>query len=171
MSERTLAADYKLGVLYLLDHTEGPLTVSQIFDILLGEVFPNYFLLQQAISELEQNGLETRKEAGNISYHRITDQGHQTVSALEGELSVPLKKEILSRAESLGIGTDRRNMFLSDYKTSRTGYLVRLRVLAGKETQMDLSINVPTLEAAKALCEHWPLRAESIYENVLDKLM
>ena len=171
MSERTLAGDYKLGVLYLLDHSKGPLTASQIFDILLGEVFPSYFLLQQAISELEQNGLETRKEAGNVSYHRITDKGHQTLSALEGELSAPFKKLILSRAESQGIDTDRRNMFLSEYQISQAGYLVHLRILAGKETLMDVSINVPTLEAARTLCEHWPLRAESVYENILDKLL
>ena len=172
MSEKTLITDYKLSILFLLDSVKVHLTNGQICDVLLENLFSNYFLLQQALGELTESGFVYREGAGSISYFYLTDEGRESIPYLEKELSSMVRRAILERAHALGLDTDRPSYTLADYDRLVTGsYTVRLRQIEGRDTVMDISLSVPNQEAAKAICDNWQLRASKVYELLMDTLL
>lgn len=57
------------------------------------------------------------------------------------------------------------------YKGQKEGYQVRCRLSQDKLSLVDLTIAVPTEEAAKAICINWKEKSQSIYENLIEFLL
>ena len=87
---------YKLIILYMLEKVDFPLTNAQISGFVLDKGYTNYFHLQQAISELIDASLIQDKTVRNTSYYEITDQGKQTLTYFEDQISDGIKKIFLS---------------------------------------------------------------------------
>ena len=85
---------YKLIILYMLEKVDFPLTNAQISGFVLDKGYTNYFHLQQAISELIDASLIQDKTVRNTSYYEITDQGKQTLTYFEDQISDGIKKDI-----------------------------------------------------------------------------
>ena len=78
---------YKLIILYMLERAKLPLTNAQISDFILENDYTNYFNIQSAITELEQNRFITIETIRNSSHIHITDEGREVLGYCIQEIS------------------------------------------------------------------------------------
>lgn len=163
---------YKLIILYMLEKVDFPLTNAQISGFVLDKGYTNYFHLQQAISELIDSKLIVSKKIRNTSYLQITPQGRQTLSYFEDQISDGIKKDISDFFQENIIQMREELSAVADYyKSDGEGYQVRCRLRKDDFSLVDLTIAVPTEEAASAVCVNWKEKSQDIYENLIELLM
>lgn len=163
---------YKLIILYMLDKVDFPLTNAQISGFVLDKGYTNYFHLQQAISELIDSGLMESKTIRNSSYFRITPQGEQTLSYFEDQISDAIKADITQFfKENIIQLKDALSAVADYYKSDVEGYQVHCHLKKDDFSLVDLTIAVPTEEAASAVCMNWKEKSQDIYENLIEFLL
>lgn len=163
---------YKLMILYMLEKSEFPLTNAQISGFILDKGYTTYFHLQQAISELTESRLVKVKTVRNSSYFQITSQGKQTLSYFEDQISDGIKKDIADFFKENMMQFREELQAVADYyKDQEEGYQVRCRLRQNNLSLVDLTIAVPTEDAAKAVCLNWKEKRQSIYENLIEFLL
>lgn len=163
---------YKLIILYMLEKVDFPLTNAQISGFVLDKGYTNYFHLQQAISELIDSELIESKTIRNSSYFQITKQGEQTLSYFEGQISDDIKHDISEFFKENIIQMREELSAVADYYKGETeGYQVRCNLKRNDFSMVDLTIAVPTEEAASAICLNWKEKSQDIYEHLIELLM
>ena len=163
---------YKLIVLYMLEQVDFPLTNAQISGFILDKGYTSYFHLQQAISELTDSGLIRSETVRNASYFYITKSGVQTLEYFGKEISDEIKEEIAEFFRTNAMEIKEELSSVADYyKGEKEGYLVRCRAKEKDIPLIDLTLTVPTAEAAEAICETWKTRNKAVYEKLLDMLL
>lgn len=164
---------YKLIVLYMLQNTETPLTNSQISEFILDHEYTNYFNLQQAISELVEVSLIEKQTIINTSYYQLTKDGKDTLSFFENELSPQIRDEVLEYLKELGLEKAEPLLTTANYypATAPDTYTVRCQIVRKNTTLVDISFNVPGIDAAKAICLNWPEKSQQIYETIIEELL
>lgn len=163
---------YKLIILYMLEKVDFPLTNAQISGFVLDKGYTNYFHLQQAISDLIDSGLMESKTIRNSSYFQITKQGAQTLSYFEDQISNGIKTDISEFFKENIIQMREELSAVADYYKSETeGYQVRCTLKKNEFSMVDLTIAVPTKEAASAVCVNWKEKSQDIYENLIELLL
>ena len=75
----------------MLKHAESSLTNSQISEFILEREYTNYFHLQEAVSELVEAELIEKHTISNTSYYYLTEDGKNTLSYFEKELSADIR--------------------------------------------------------------------------------
>ena len=156
---------YKLIILYMLQNSEGDLTNSQITDFILDRKYTNYFQLQQAVSELVEADLVEMSSQSNRTYYRLTEEGKNTLKYFSKELSSDIKKEVEEYLNSL-------HCKIEEHLLTREGsYSVRLRIIEGGVSIVDLGIKVPNLAAAQSVCESWPYKYQNVYDKIMEELL
>jgi len=170
--DRDLLTHYKLGVLYLLDNAENHLTVSQICDILLERLYTNYFHLRQALGELAESGFIQKEGPDSASYFSVTPQGREACRYLENDLDISIRREIVEQIRKHDLGTSKPTFSHAEYdRTVTGGSRVYLRQVIAGEKALEITMAVPGQEAARVICESWPLRSEKAYEMLMDLLL
>jgi len=163
---------YKLIVLYMLKHAESSLTNSQISEFILEREYTNYFHLQEAVSELVEAELIEKHTISNTSYYRLTEDGKNTLSYFEKELSADIRKEVKEYLKSAGYEMQQRILTPADYYTSSQGsYAVNCRIIERNVSLLDINLIAPNLEAAKSMCRNWPDKSREIYAKIMEELL
>ena len=144
---------YKLIILYMLNEVDYPLTNSQISEFLLEKEYTNYFHLQQTFSELVDSNLLEVKTVRNASYYRLTEAGRTTLSYFGKEISDTIKEEIQNFLKEKGCEIkDSTSVSADYYKSTNQYYHVRCQLKERGADMLDLTLAVPTKEAAEAIC-------------------
>ncbi|HJB35577.1 MAG TPA: DUF4364 family protein [Candidatus Blautia merdipullorum] len=163
---------YKLMILYMLEKSEFPLTNAQISGFILDKGYTTYFHLQQALSELTDSELVKSKTVRNSSYYQITPFGKQTLSYFEDQISEGIKTDIANFFQENIIKIREELSAVADYyKGQEEGYQVRCRLRQDKVFLVDLTIAVPSEEAAKAICVNWKEKSQNVYETLIEFLL
>lgn len=163
---------YKLIILQMLKKVSLPLTNAQISDFILGEEYTSYFHLQQALSEMVESDLVTVQSVRNTSYYKMTENGEKTLSyfgnqisdAIQDDLDRYLKKNAYEMKNELATRADY-------YPTSFSEYEVRCRVMEQKTKLIELTLTVPTEDAAQAICRNWSAKSASLYDTIMNELL
>lgn len=163
---------YKLIVLYMLNNAEDSLSNSQISEFILDREYTNYFHLQQAVSELVESDLIEMQTVSNTSYYHLTEDGKNTLTYFEKELSPVIRREVKDYLKKTGREIHERILTPADYyATDQGSYTVRCQIIEKNQSMMDFSMSVPSQEAAKAICRHWPSKSQVIYEKIMEELL
>ena len=171
-SRDKLLTQYKIAVLYLLDATSRPLSTSQICDVLLDRLFTNFFNLQLSLSQLIDTGFVDKGEPNQFSYYAITPDGKDALKYLLPELALDMRREILSRVQSLHLDQREAIVPSADWGRSATGgSQVHLKLMEGNAPVVDLTLQVPGNEAARHICESWARKSQQVYEALLEELI
>ncbi|MFV0528733.1 MAG: DUF4364 family protein [Lachnospiraceae bacterium] len=162
---------YKLIILYMLDSVSYPLTNTQFSDFILGNNYTSFFHLQQAIGEMLEAQLIESETVRKVSYYTISETGQTTLAFFEKNISPAIKEEIHEFFSTNGTQIRKRVFTLSDYTlNANREYDVHLQVKERNATLIDLTIQVPTQEAAETACDHWADKCQSIYAHIIDEL-
>ena len=161
---------YKLIILYMLDKVNSPLTNSQICNFLLDHDYTSYFHLQETLSEMTESQLISVSAVRDTSYYKVTEKGSATLSYFTNEISGVIKEEVLQYLEENHVEIRNRTAVLADYyKNTAQEYLVRCQV---KERNLiDLTLSVPTEEAARSICHKWEGKCQEIYAFIMKELL
>ncbi|MEH2941867.1 DUF4364 family protein [Lachnospiraceae bacterium KK002] len=163
---------YKLIVLYMLDHVDFPLTNTQISNFVLENEYTTYFTIQQAISELTSAELVQPESTHNNTCYHITPAGRETLSYFPDKISDAIKTDVLSYFAENKIRLKQEISVLADYdKTTFQEYAVRCRIREKERSLIDLTITVRTREQAEAVCANWKKQNEEVYGYLMDLLM
>lgn len=162
---------YKLIVLYMLARVSFPLTKAQICDFILEREYTNFLTLQQAISELIDSGLAAAQSIRNRTHLSITGDGTETLSFFGSQISESIKADIDLYFKENEIELRNEVSILADYYKSTSGeYEARL---VAKDKDLDLvsiTISVPSEETAAAICDHWQVKNQEIYQYLVNQL-
>lgn len=163
---------YKLIILYMLKNAENPLTNSQISDFMLEGEYTNYFHLQQLISDLEASGLIESESVRNTTTYCLTKEGITTLSYFDSEISPDIKKDVKTFLHALGKLPDNPIAAVGDYyETPKGDFSANCQLLEGNVSRLNITLSLPTEEAAKALCKNWSTKAQDIYAYLMEELL
>ena len=70
---------YKLMILELLERSEAPLSGPQLCDFFLEKEYTNYFTVQEALHELDENAFIKKEATHNNTRYSITPAGTQSL--------------------------------------------------------------------------------------------
>ena len=137
----------------MLQNTEDTLTNSQISEFILDREYTNYFHLQQALSELEEDG-------------------KKTLSFFQKDISPEIKQEVREYLKSTGFKAQDRIVTPADYYITKQGtYSVRCQLIEKGNSLIDLNIAAPNLEAAQSICKKWSTHYQEIYGKIMEELL
>lgn len=163
---------YKLMILYMLRKVSFPLTNSQITGFFLEKDYADYFHVQEALSDLVSSKLITEEKIRNATMYTATIAGEETLEYFSNEVPYAIKKDITSFLKENAYELRNESCTVADYdQTEDGGYAVHCRVTEGRETIIELTINVTSEEEANRVCVKWPEKAQEIYIDVMTKLL
>lgn len=163
---------YKLIILFMLDKVDFPLTNAQLSDFLLEREYTNYFNIQQAISELSEAELITEESIRNSTHYRITTLGRETLEFFNNKISDAIKEDILQFYAKNRYSLRDEVSNIADYMPLKNGeYSVTCQVKEKDVSIINLTVIVPTLEEATAICNNWKEKSQAVYSYVLQTLL
>ncbi len=162
----------KLIVLYLLDKVNGPLTKAEIYDFILEREYSNYFTLSQAVYELTEDGFVESSSTHNSTYLTLTDNGRDTLTFFHNRISEGIKNDIDTYYEANhGDIANRMSVVTNYYRIASGEYVAELSAREKTTDLINIRINMPTEDSARAICDHWRDASSDIYSFILEKLL
>lgn len=162
---------YKLIVLYMLNKVNFPLTKSQICDFILEKEYTNFLNLQQAISDLIDEGLVSQKSLRNRTHLQITEDGINTLDFFGNRISTAITDEIDVYMEKNKYDLKNEVSVTGTYYKSTTGdYEVSLSAKEKNTELIHLTMTVPSTDIAVSICENWEKKNQAIYQYLTEQL-
>ena len=162
----------KLIVLYMLDKVDFPITKAQIQDFILEKEYANYFSLTQAIFELTEDGFVESSSTHSTTFLALTDKGRDTLTFFQNRISEGIRNDINAFFEENRMEiTNRVSVMTNYYRTSSGDYVADLSAREKSEDLINIRINMPTEESARAMCENWREKSSDIYSFILENLL
>ena len=85
---------YKLMILYLIQKVDFPLSNSQISEFIIDKGYTNYFNVQRAFHELEEEEMLRIKMIRNMSHYYLTEEGEEAIGMFEYQIPQSIKDDI-----------------------------------------------------------------------------
>jgi len=163
---------YKLIILYMLRKVNFPMTNTQLSDFILGHGYTSYFHIQEALSEMiEANLLET-ESIRNTTYYHMTEEGQNTINYFDNQISDDIKVDIHKYLEKNAYELRNEVSVIADYyKATNSDYIVNCKVKERDGELINLSVSVPTEDAAKAICNNWQKKNQDLYAYLMKELL
>lgn len=163
---------YKLIVLYMLNEIDFSLTNVQISTFFLDQDYTSYFTIQAVLSELAESGLIHAEVMQNTSYYTITPEGEKTLGYFKNNISASIREDIETYLRENKIQLRDEVSVQADYYRNTAGeFSVRCRVREKQADLIDLTIAVPDEAQAKAVCQQWRKKCQTVYAYVMKELL
>lgn len=163
---------YKLIVLYILNKVDFPLTNGQLTNFILDKEYTSYFNIQQAISELIDDGYITTETVRNSSLYMISEAGRETLSFFSNTISSAIRDEIDSYLKVHKYSLREEVSTPADYyEAKKDEYIAHLRVIERDSAIIDLKLSVPTEQEANLICNNWKQKSSDIYAHIISNLI
>jgi len=153
----------KLKLLFLIQQAHFPVSREDLWEFC--DAWLTYFSLQAALHQLFDQGLI---EAGAVftaeRRYRTTENGNRTLDLLYRE--IPQSQRTRLEQDALRLREKARTaiMYLSDYYKMDSGqYIAELSIVERGIILLKLTVNLPTMEQAGALCGSWSKAAPEVY--------
>jgi DNA-binding PadR family transcriptional regulator len=159
-------------VLALLEHSESPLSGTQISEFFLEKEYTNYFTVQEALHELDESAFIKKESTHNNTRYSITPAGAETLSFFSDKLSAGIHDDISEYLAANQLRIRKTASLLADYyKAPGDAYAVRCQLKEKEQPRIDLTITVPNRELAEAICDNWQRQSGQVYEYLMDLLV
>lgn len=162
--------EIKTLICYLVSHLDTPITKGQLNNIICEEGLANYFELNQALSEVIENG-NVRATDGDDPELYITEIGKQNTSTLEKDLPYTVRESALNAAVKLQTRLRRESEHRIEITRLEKGCNITMSVLDGEDELMTVTIFVADYEQALAVKEKFLSDPVSVYSNIISQLM
>ena len=166
----------KLLILYLINRMELSMSRSQITDFVMSKEFMNYFVFEQTLADmLEQGLLEATIENGqdaSTTRYTVTNNGLISLEYFESHIPRPLRLLINQYVD------ENRGKVKRDYEVTATyfpnvetnDFQVKCGVYEDTRVLLELAISVDTREQAKLIQANWRNNASLLYQHVIDAI-
>ncbi len=162
---------YKLIILYFLSKAGQPVPNAIISDFILDNNYTDYFSIQQTLSALSEDGMIKANHTRSAAYYEITPSGEETLEFFCGQLPNGTKRQIedyfrknkISMADSMAVRTDFKKLKANEY-------LATCSIIERGSTVMEVSLNLPSEEAAIGACKRFKEKKQEIYSMLFKSL-
>ena len=167
----------KLIILYLINRMELSMSRAQITDFVIAKDFMDYFVLEQTMSDMLEQGLltSTQENAQDVTTTRytITNDGYMSLEFFEEHIPKPVRNLINSYVK------ENRGRVKRDYEVSASyfpniennDFQVKCGVYEDKRVLLELSISVDTREQAKIIQNNWHGNASGLYQRIIEAMI
>ncbi len=162
--------EIKTLICYLVSHLDTPITKGQLNNIICEEGLANYFELNQALSEVIENG-NVRAADGDDPELYITEIGKQNTSTLEKDLPYTVRESALNAAVKLQTRLRRESEHRIEITRLEKGCNITMSVLDGEDELMTITIFVADYEQALSVKDKFLSDPVNVYSNIVALLM
>lgn len=157
----------KLLLLYAVERL-GPVTSQQLLRFMVEHGQMNYITLQLSIAELSEAGLLSKRSHELGTLYSLSAEGEETLALFTGRIP-PSRRQCVDEAPEVWRSRFKRERQMLSECTQLEGgdYLVRLKVLEGDQSLMELSLRLPDRKDAHRFCDVWESRASAVYGCVM----
>lgn len=165
-------ATNKLILLYIIDKVNMPISNLIITKIVLENKFMNYFMFQQFINELCDNGHINYQSTDNRTFYTITSSGKQSLEYFINLIPQGIKLLIDNSIVSIRNNIRKETLIKADYvQEGESEFVVTCRVDEDNFSLIDLKITVGTKNDARHVCENWKNHSQVIYSEIIESLI
>lgn len=161
------ALEQRTMALYAIDLFES-ITNMQLIDFLSYTRVMNYYDLQAALHNLNENGLVTSRPVLADNLYSLTEEGKQALDLYKQRCAQSFLDEMDAACQKFRESYQRQREYTT--LVSHEGekeYHALMQINEGEHSLLQLDISLPTATMAKELCDRWQDRAQEVYESVL----
>lgn len=159
-------AETKLVILYALVRL-GPVTSMQLLQFLVEYDLMNYFTMQLSLSEMEEAGQITQHPHPLGSLLLVTQSGAYTLGVFDHRIPIS-RRELIDREAPAWHERFRSEQQTpaDSYPLSGGGTCIRLRLMEGDDSLMDILLKLGDDASFTFLQKRWRSAAQGVYEAV-----
>lgn len=163
---------YKLMILYLIKKVDFPLSNSQICEFIIDKGYTNYFNVQRAFHELEEEEMLRTKTIRNMSHYYLTEIGDEAIEMFSYQISDSIKKDITQFLDEKEYELRKETDLEADFFPAKRGeYTVHLKIKEKDTLLLELNLNVVSREQAVHICDHWNDKHSDVYSSLIQQLL
>ena len=163
---------YKLMILYLIEKVDFPLSNSQISEFILDKWYTNYFTVQRAFHELEEENMLRVKQIRNMSHYALSDEGSEAIEMFEYQIPNSIKEDIAQFLKEKEYELRKEASVTADFYPSKGDeYTVNLKIREKENLLLEINLNVVSRDQAVYICDHWEKKHSDVYSMLIEKLL
>lgn len=163
---------YKLMILYLIEKVDVPLSNSQISEFILDKGYTNYFTVQMAFHELEEENMLRVKQIRNMSHYALSDEGSEAIEMFEYQIPNSIKEDIAQFLKEKEYELRKEASVTADFYPSKGDeYTVNLKIREKESPLLEINLNVVSRDQAVYICDHWEKKHSDVYSMLIEKLL
>ena len=160
----------KLLLLHAIDRL-GSVTAEQLLVFMVENEQMGYIELQLGLAELDDAALIRKQTHALGTLYVLTGKGRDSLALFEQRIPHSRLASVDERAAKWRQRFRREKQMLADFSRNERGeYVVSLRLLEREAELLNMTINVPTHEAAEQFCKAWHGQAAPIYAHIMKAL-
>lgn len=163
--------EIKILICYLVNHLDTPITKDQLSAIISEEGIANYFELNQALSEVVDNGNVEEKKVKDETVLCITGIGKKNSVTLEHDIPYTVREKAFNAAIRLQTRLRREREHNIEIERLSNGCNITVSVLDGNDELMTVKMFVADYEQALAVKEKFLSDPVKVYSNIVALLM
>lgn len=159
-------AETKLVILYAMNRL-GPVTSMQLLQFLVEYDLMNYFTMQLSLAEMEEQGQVTQHAHPLGSLLLVTQSGAYTLGVFDHRIPIS-RRELIDREAPAWHARFRAEQQTpaDSYPLSGGGTCIRLRLMEGDDSLLDLLLQLPDEASFTFLQKRWRSAAQGVYEAI-----
>ena len=159
-------SENKLIILYALSQL-GPCTAMQLLQFLVEMDLMNYFTMQLSLSDMQEQGQLSRQDHPLGDLLILTREGEYAIEVFAQRIPVS-RRQLINRQAPLWRERFRLEQLApAESFTLQDGRLcLRLRLLEGASTLMDILLTLPSGASLTFLEKRWRSAAQLVYHTV-----
>jgi predicted transcriptional regulator len=165
-------AENKILLLYFLNRVKIPVSNMQLTRIMLENRYMNYFLLQQGIHEMKQDGLILTETRDNIDYYNLTTEGEKMLEMFLDLVPLGIRTRLDQNIDIIRSVMRLETSIIAEYTLENENeYEVKCRIVEDFKPLIDIRLSVGSRDDARSICSNWKAHAKEIYPEVIGVLL
>lgn len=165
-------AENKVLILYFMDRVKIPVSNMQLTRIMLENRFINYFLLQQSLSEMQQDKLIATETRDNIDYYSLSDDGLKMLEMFQNLVPAGIRVRMDENIDTIRSFMRHETSIVAEYTLENENeYEVKCRIVEDFNPLIDIRLSVGSREDARSICKNWKAHAKEVYPQVIGVLL
>lgn len=163
--------DNKILLLYIINKVGNPISHNELLELVTSVIDINYFVFQEFMQELIDDGYVTSYKKNNVEIYEITEDGKQAISLTIDTVPGIYKLSVDSQfKKNLNTLKDKYSFSAEYTPINEKEYSIKLKINENNENVFELSAYAGTMEQAKKLVDNWNNNASYIYPKILELL-
>lgn len=163
--------EIKTLICYLVSRLETPITKEQLISVICEEGIANYFELNQALSEVIENGSIIAENTDGDPQLTVSAEGRKNSQAIENEIPYTVRENAFNAAIRLQTRLRREREHKIKIDRLENGCMITMSVVDGDDELMTVSLFVADYEQALAVKEKFLSDPVTVYSNIVALFM
>ncbi len=166
----------KLTILFILDKAEIPLSEESLLNMCSSDNdWVPYMFAKQTLTQLIESAFISNISQSKFSpMLSITSDGRVCLSHFYKKIPKSLRDNITDYIKNNRVNYRKKQEFVSDYYKNTDGtFTVRLKIVDGLQTVLDIKLTVPDRATAITAFNKWNAKAPDVfrflYENLIEE--